>query len=338
MTAAPMRVGVAGLGLIGGSVLQRLAGTPDRFSASGFDAEPVVGAAARDAGLPVAASLEALAGASDVVVVAVPPAATADTVLAVLSASPSVLVTDTASVKGGVLNAVAAAAGSALGRYLPGHPLAGSVAAGWAAARAEMLDGAAWALCPPVADAPPDALVAVAAVLDAFDARIVVCDAAEHDAAVALTSHAPHVLAEVVAAAAAPGARAGLGALLSGGALRDMTRVAGADARLWLQIIAANRAATVTALDAWLDHTRRIRDALADGDDGPLAQAWADGARARAAIDAVRWREPAWEPCTLTWPAWAALLDLGRAGRAVRRLRLDGAALHLDAAAAPAPA
>jgi prephenate dehydrogenase len=335
MTAAPLRVGVAGLGLIGGSAAQRLAALPERYAVAGFDVDRAAAQAARAAGLPVAASLAELATASDVVVAAVPPAATAGVVLDVLAASPAV-VTDTASAKAGVLAAVAARAGGSLSRYLPGHPLAGSEAAGWEGARPDLLDGAAWALCPPAADSPAATLAAVAAVLDAFDARIAVCSAADHDDAVARTSHAPHVIAELVASAALGGGQPGLAALLSGGALRDMTRVAAADPALWQQILAANRPAAVAALDAWLADAGRLRDAVAAGDDAALGAAWAAGARARAAIDAARWRAPAWAPATFPWPAWAALAALAGAGRPVRRLRLAGPELHAEVAAAPA--
>lgn len=335
MSSPPLRVGVAGLGLIGGSAIQRLASLPARFAVAGFDPDPAAASAAAGAGVPVAGSVAELAAGSDVVLAAVPPAATAGVVLDALGASEAA-VTDTASAKAGVLGAVAASAGDALGRYVPGHPLAGSEAGGWAAARPDLLDGAVWALCPPAPDAPAAALTAVAAVLDAFEPRIAVCTAADHDEAVARTSHAPHVVAELVAAAARHGREPRLAALLSGGALRDMTRVAAADPGLWQQILAANRPATVAALDAWLSEAGRLRDAIAAGDDGAVAAAWLAGAQARAAIDAARWHAPAWEPAAFPWPAWDALLELGRAGRPVRRLRLDGDVLHAEVGALPA--
>jgi prephenate dehydrogenase len=323
--AAP-RTGVLGLGLVGGSLLQglRAAGA----DAAGFDSDPDVTSAAAAAGCAVAADGGSLARACEVVIVCVPPARTADAVVAALGGGA--VVADAASVKAPVLAAVAArVGGAALGRYVPAHPLAGSERAGWGAADPALLRDAVWAACPPRPDAPVEPLCAVAAALEPLGSRLLVCEAAEHDAAVAGTSHAPHVAAMALARAAG----SGLAAALTGGAYRDMTRTAGADEALWSAILDANRQPVADALRALSGELATLADALEEGDDEALAATWRAGADARAAALERRWGQPSWTAERLSLPPWDALLALGRAGRAIRRPRLEADALALDLAA-----
>jgi hypothetical protein len=122
-----------------------------------------------------------------------------------------------------------------------------------------------------------------------------------------------------------------LGAALSGGAYRDMTRTATSDPELWLGIVAANRAAVAGGLRTLLDDLARLAAAVEEGQTDVLADAWREGAAARAEVDAIRWSEPAWEPRRLAWPAWDELLRLGREGVVVRRPAREGDVLVLEA-------
>jgi prephenate dehydrogenase len=296
----------------------------------GADADPAVAGAARAAGFPVLADAGALARACDVVVVCVPPARTAAAVDALLAADPGVVVADAASVKSPVLAGVA----GDRRRHVPAHPLAGSEQAGWAAADPALLRAAVWAVCPPEPDAPLDALCTLARALDPLAPRLLACDVAAHDVALARTSHVPHVVAQALARLPGAGGLP-LAAALSGGAYRDMTRTARSDPALWLDIVAANRAATAAGLRALLAELARLADAVEAGDDAALAEAWRAGAAARATVDAIRWTEPDWHEHRLPRAGWAALLELGRAGVVVRRPRLADGALELEAGAAP---
>jgi prephenate dehydrogenase len=131
--------------------------------------------------------------------------------------------------------------------FVPGHPLSGRERSGPAAARAELFLGRPWVLCtgPGIPEA---ALAAAGALARACGAEPVRASAAEHDAWVALVSHAPHVVSAAMAArlAEAPG-----GALaLAGQGLRDVTRIAAGDSGLWAQILAANAAPVARVLAA----------------------------------------------------------------------------------------
>jgi prephenate dehydrogenase len=328
-----VRTGVLGLGLIGGSLLKALVAAG--VEAAGADADPAVAGAARAAGFTIVSDAAALARAADVVVVCVPPEAAGGAIAELLAADPDVSVADAASVKAPVLRDVAARVpADALARFVAAHPLAGAEAAGWSASDHGLLRDAVWAVCPPVPGAPVAALCDLAAALEPLGARLLVCDAAEHDAAVARTSHAPHVAAQALARLPA-GQGLPLAAALSAGAYRDMTRTARSDPGLWLSILRANRTESAAALRALVADLEVLATAVEEGDDASLAEAWSEGAAARAAIDAIRWGEPDWQPRRLAVPAWGALLDLGRAGVLVRRLRADGDALALEAAIPP---
>jgi prephenate dehydrogenase len=296
----PTRVGVIGLGLIGGSIARRLSELPDKYEPIGFDVrtEP-------RGGLELAESVEQLAWVTELVIVAVPPEQTASVIAAVLAADQNVLVTDVASVKKPIVRQL-----GAHDRYLPSHPLAGAETAGWSAARPELLQGATWAVCPTYPSAPAGPLCRWAEVFDCFDARLIVCDPGDHDVTVARTSHAPHVVATAIAASLADHAYPRLAAALSGGALRDITRVANAEPAMWREILELNGDNVAAALDG-------LRGAL-DG-----RPAWERSREMAALVDELRWQPRAWEERTFEWPAWDELIALGHEGTAIRRPRVD---------------
>lgn len=320
------RVGVCGLGLIGGSALLglRAAGLPVR----GCDAWPEPRRWCAEQGVVADASPEATARAVDVLLLCVPPHATAAVAAAALEADPDVVVVDVASVKGPVVDEVRARVPEHAGRFLPAHPLAGAEKGGFAAARPGLLEGATWAICPPADD--PDGVVdttetllRATPVLDALGARLLACTPEDHDRALAATSHAPHVVAGALAeVAASPPTGGPIAAVLSGGALRDMTRVAAAPSELWAEILHANAAATADALDAAAERLRAGAAALRDGDHDALVDGWVRGSAAQGRIASARWSTPDWEPLTVD-DGWTGLLALGAAGVVVRGLRGD---------------
>lgn len=324
--AAGVRVGVCGLGLIGGSALLGLreAGVDVR----GCDPHPAPRDWCAALGVPVDADVAATARAVDVLLVCVPPHATAAVVAAALGEADDLVVLDAASVKGPVVDEVRRRVPDAAGRFLPAHPLAGAERAGHDAARADLLCDVPWAVCPP-ADDPEgeadalDVLLRAAPVLAALRAHLVVCTAAEHDRAVAATSHAPHLVAGTVGRVATEAPTGGpLAAALSGGSLRDATRVAGAPAGMWTEVLHANADATADALEATAAALTAAADALRREDRAALEGAWTAGGAAQAAIRRRRWTPPRWEPVALP-STWAALLALGRDGVAVRDVRVD---------------
>ncbi|GHH61953.1 prephenate dehydrogenase [Streptosporangium violaceochromogenes] len=182
----------------------------------------------------------------DLAVVAVPPQAVADRIADLQKAGAARFYTDVASVKELPLRQ-AAALGCDLTRYVAGHPLAGRERSGPAAARADLFLGRPWALCP-TAETSPEAVEILRGLIKLCGGEAVEVGAAEHDRAVAIVSHAPHVAASAVAARLAEAPATALG--LAGQGVRDVTRVAAGDPELWTGILSGNAPAVADVLEA----------------------------------------------------------------------------------------
>ena len=312
-------VGVVGAGLIGGSIAKRLAAT---HAVIVHDRRVELRAAVEAAGIGWADNLQELAQDATHVFVAITPRGTVEAVVELLRASSEVLVADTASVKGPVVEEIQRLASDAeLRRFQPLHPLAGSQFQGWEHAERTLLDEAPWAICP--VDAGWDAvqeerLSQWSALIDDLAGYLVPCTLEAHDAAVAVTSHMPHVVSSELAAQV--GAQPGLlGPALSGGGLRDMTRIAASTGPLWDEIVQLNRGATLAALDDLIARLQGQRAVIAG--DAPQVDLWSQGAQAAAAIKATRWDDREWHRDSLPQELWPHLLELGRQGCGLRELR-----------------
>ena len=125
-------------------------------------------------------------------------------------------------------------------RFVGGHPLAGAETSGIAHARADLFDGATWYLTP-TRQTSGVRYEALHRILSALGARPAAIDAEAHDAILALVSHLPHVLANVLVSQAAITLAAG-GELMpaTGPSFRDLTRVAGSSSSIWTDIYMSN--------------------------------------------------------------------------------------------------
>jgi prephenate dehydrogenase len=281
------RVAVVGTGLIGGSVglAAQRAGVE---SVTGFDPDPDALRAALDRGaVDAASSLEEAVAGADLTVVAAPVTSLPRSVADVLAAGGDSTVTDVGSTKGGVVRAAGTDA-----RFIGGHPVCGSEARGAANARAELFDGATWFLTP-VASTDTGRYRDLHAFVSSLGAVPVAVDPEAHDRIVALTSHLPHALANVLVNQAGATRVEGHEPLAAaGGSLRDMTRVAGANPRIWIDIFLENAHALREALG---EHRRRIQQlesALAQGDAGFLARWIAEASGNRRSMLASAYENP----------------------------------------------
>jgi prephenate dehydrogenase len=283
------RLAIVGTGLMGASIglAAKRAGVE---RVTGFDADPEALAVAAERGAvdEAAGSLAEAVRGAELAVCAVPVAHLAHGVEEVLAASgDGCTVTDVGSTKGAV---VAAAAGEP--RFIGGHPVCGSEARGPANASAELFQGATWFLTP-VAATEPERYRTLHGFVASLGAQPVAVDPGAHDRLVALTSHLPHALANVLLNQAGGTRIDGHEPLAgAGGSLRDMTRVAGANPRIWVDIFLDNAEALSAAL---AEHRRRIEQleaALAAGDAGFLARWIAEAAGNRRRMLVGAYDEP----------------------------------------------
>jgi prephenate dehydrogenase len=177
------------------------------------------------------------------------------------------VVTDVGSVKTAPLRFLEDRPG--VERYVGGHPMAGSERSGPLAASPTMFDGRPWAVTPHRLSS-PEATAAVEELARAAGAGVVRLSPEEHDEAVARTSHLPHLLSVLVAGRLAGAPTDHLA--LSGQGVRDVTRVAGGDPRLWEQIVTGNSAAVSGLLTQVRDQLDTLIDAVATGDRTSLAE------------------------------------------------------------------
>ena len=262
-------IAIVGTGLIGASVglaAKRAGKGPVR----GYDSDEVALQAALERGAidEVAPTLDAAVADAELAVVAAPVAQLAAQVAAALEASPeSCTVTDVGSTKA----AVCAAAPSPA-RFIGGHPVCGSEARGPEHASADLFDGATWFLTP-LPETEPDRYRLVHGLVTSLGATPVAVDPVAHDRLVALTSHLPHALANLLVNQAGANRIEGHEPLAAaGGSLRDMTRVAGANPRIWIDIFLDNAGPVREALAEHRQLLDRLEQALASGDAGFLAR------------------------------------------------------------------
>ncbi len=285
--AAPVtRIAVIGTGLVGTSVA--LAARRAGVATAGFDVDATrLSEAAALAGLRAASSLADAANGAQLVVVAVPVGSAADVVREALDAAgPDATVTDVSSTKR-PLAAVEDA------RFVPGHPVAGGVTGGPRRATADLFDGATWFVSPtPASD--PARLAQVEAFAASLGARTVRIAADAHDRVLALTSHLPHALANLLMLQVAEAAADDDTPLEHAGAsLREMTRVAGANAPVWADIFLDNGDEIAVALARLREALADLERSLSDGDRAWVEASIAAAAEARARMDSFAYRTEA---------------------------------------------
>lgn len=197
-----------------------------------------------------------------IVVVAVPPSHVADVATMALQKWPDATVTDVASVKTPAIQGLAERSGSMPARFVGGHPMAGREVTGPGGAMAELFRDRPWVLTPTPATE-PERLDAVLGLIAAVGAVPIELSAEEHDRAVALTSHAPQVMASLLAGrlnVAEPEH-----VMVSGQGLRDTIRIAASDPDLWAEILTANSGHVVSELQCLARDLEHLIESLEAG-------------------------------------------------------------------------
>ncbi|GHE83774.1 prephenate dehydrogenase [Streptomyces longispororuber] len=222
---------VIGTGLIGTSAAQALARRGVTVHLADHDPEQARTAAALGAGTDAAP-----AGPVDLCLVAVPPAHVAATLADAIRRGAARGYLDVASVKGGPRRELEAL-GLDLTAYIGTHPMSGRERSGPLAASADLFEGRPWVLTP-TRDTETEVLNLALELVALCQAVPVVMDADAHDRAVALVSHMPHLVSSMVAARLEHAEETAV--RLCGQGIRDVTRIAASDPRMWIDILSAN--------------------------------------------------------------------------------------------------
>ncbi|WP_149178875.1 prephenate dehydrogenase [Streptomyces sp. TRM49041] len=252
---------VIGTGLIGTSVALALTDRGVTVHLADHDPARARTAAARGAGTDAPPE-----GPVDLAVVAVPPAHVAGTLAEAMRAGTARGYLDVASVKGGPKRELEAL-GVDLSSYIGSHPMSGKERSGPLAGSGDLFEGRPWVLTP-TRDTDTEVLNLALELVALCRAVPVVMDADAHDRAVALVSHTPQLVSSMVAARLEQAEETAV--RLCGQGIRDVTRIAASDPRMWVDILSANPgpvADVLAALAADLDETVRSLRALQSADD-----------------------------------------------------------------------
>lgn len=187
----------------------------------------------------------------------------AQVVQAAAHCRPGALLTDTGSTKAAIVREVRGRMPRGV-EFIGGHPMAGSEKHGLAHASDHLFENRLVILTPDV-DASDNALSQLRAFWTALGASVRVMDAEEHDRALALTSHLPHLLASALAGILPPELYE-----LTATGFRDTTRLAAARPELWSAIFHANQPHLLSALDRLETQLQHFRQVLLQGDRAAL--------------------------------------------------------------------
>jgi prephenate dehydrogenase len=254
-------VAIVGVGLVGGSIGMALLQRNLATNVVGIGRRQVTLRTARRMGAVTHTTVDLNKGVADaeLIVVCTPAGHIVEHVRQAAHHCPErTLLTDAGSAKQAIVEALDG--GLARGcRFLGGHPLAGSEKAGAGNASADLFEGRV-AILTPTKNTRAEDFDLLEQFWQSLGSVVVQMTPEEHDRALALTSHLPH-LAAVALALAVPEKYF----RLSGTGILDTTRVAAGDPELWRQILSLNRDNVLTALEQYGAQLAQLHAALRDG-------------------------------------------------------------------------
>ncbi len=263
------RVALIGLGLIAGSMslAMRKAGLAGEVVGTARSAE--TRDVAREIGLVDRVTdtiAEAVAGA-DLVVLAVPVGAMG-AVAAEMAPhlKPGATVTDVGSVKRAVIEAVRPHVPEGVD-FVPAHPIAGTEHSGPRSGFAELFRNR-WCLIVPADGARPEAVAKLRALWEGMGSFVDEMDADHHDLVLAVTSHAPHLIAYTMVGVADDLRRVTDSEVIkySAAGFRDFTRIAASDPTMWRDVFLTNKDATLEILGRFTEELFALQRAIRTGD------------------------------------------------------------------------
>lgn len=275
-----MTVGIAGLGLIGGSLARAYHAAGHRVLC--HDIDESIRTYAALAGVSDGELDEATLPECDLLLIALYPQAAADYLTAIAPhLAKTALVIDCCGTKQAICEVGFSLAAQYGFTFVGGHPMAGTQYSGFKHSRATMFKGASMVIVPPVYD-DIDFLQWVKDALEpAQFGRITVTTAAEHDAMIAFTSQMAHLVSN--AFIKSPTARSHKG--FSAGSYKDLTRVAWLNETMWTELFLANRSNLIRETDLLIEELTKYRDAMADNDPTRLKKLLAEGRMIKEEVD-----------------------------------------------------
>ncbi|MGD9585470.1 MAG: prephenate dehydrogenase [Brachymonas sp.] len=278
------RLALIGCGLMGGSLALALRRARLVQHVVGYSTQPAdlqtaltLGAITDAAGSPEEAVRQA-----DLVILAVPVAATRSVLQAIAMAlPPHAVVTDVGSTKQNVIEDARTTLCARLGQFVPAHPIAGKEVAGIAHADAELYRGRQVILTPD-RQTRIGPLQQITAMWEALGCRVLTMTPAAHDATFAAVSHLPHMVAFALMHSILHQDDASDMLALAGSGFRDFTRIAASNPDMWRDIFLCNREQMLLQTQELIQSLLAFSEAIT-ASDGPRLRTLIDEAsRARS--------------------------------------------------------
>ena len=240
-----MKIGVVGLGLIGGSIFKKL---------NSLDKYEIVGISRSLKNADVSDDYTALAGC-DIIFVCTPMSVTLE-ILDKLEnyVNKNTIVTDVCSLKGFVSKK------KYKYHFIPSHPMAGTENSGWISSFPELFEKAKWVITP-ITGEDGNAQKKLEALIEELGASIVITTAEEHDKAVALISHMPMMIAQALCENIKDNK---LAQTLAASGFRDTTRLALSNTQMACDMVKMNKKNIELAFDTLAESIKALL-----GDDYP---------------------------------------------------------------------
>ena len=279
-TTGFQKIGIVGLGLIGGSLAKAIRKRTDIAEIVAFDKDEASLQMAMEEGVITASSKEDLSILSgcDVVILCTP----VDVIKNMqddLRKLDIAMITDVGSVKQPVVDAIR------LPNFVGGHPMAGSERYGYACSNGSLFENALYVIClPEYSEVSANTLQKFENLIRAIGAFPMRMTAKEHDERVAAVSHLPHIVASSLSLLLANRDDGALSRMAAGG-FRDITRIASSNAKLWAGITTNSKEALLPILDEYIDTLTLWKEALEKGDSAELEKLFAQGAIYRDHLD-----------------------------------------------------
>ncbi|RPG49677.1 MAG: prephenate dehydrogenase/arogenate dehydrogenase family protein [Gammaproteobacteria bacterium TMED1] len=273
------RIGVVGLGLIGGSVASGLKKRKLVEQIIGYDKDAASLASALEAGVIdcAASSVADSAKCVDIMIIAVPVLS----VQSILEQIPlNKIITDVGSVKAPIIEASRIAYGKVPEKLVPGHPIAGSEKQGITSANPDLFENH-MVILTPLKSTDENATEIIRKLWQSLGSQVIEMSAARHDNILAQTSHLPHLLAyALVEALSSRGDNMEVLKFAAGG-FRDFSRIAASDPIIWRDIFKANRSEVIKALDRFLEEISLLRQLVLNGDSDAMEKVFRRARKAR---------------------------------------------------------
>lgn len=276
-----MNVGIAGLGLIGGS-LAKAYKLDGKSAVYGYDTGDGVVSIAQIAEAIDGELNEGNIGSCDLILLALYPKAAIEYLKRIAPLlSPNTFVIDCCGVKREVCTECFELATQYGFTFVGGHPMAGTQFSGFKSSKATLFKGASMIVVPPVYD-DMALLEQIKELLSpAGFGHITVSTPEKHDEMIAFTSQMAHLVSN--AYIKSPTARAHKG--FSAGSYKDLTRVSWLNESMWAQLFLENSDNLINELDFLMNSLAEYRSALVDSDSDKLRALLAEGRKCKEAVD-----------------------------------------------------